>query len=215
MADNKTLSQLIAATGLTDADLALIRQGTDDKSMTMQLLYDYIIGKDPLAQSLLDTAQNTSDIADLQSLHTTSSITDTGNNSQASPVLNQWYQPAASFNLTLTEGTYLILVTMGIENFVASGGDCVLSVQLGKSATPGSSLISIPVGSAYAGTNNAGSVIGYDTACISDVISITGTETIYVNIRAASVSGISVLTSISIRNDIFAEGLIKAVKIGD
>ena len=44
-----SLSDLSAATSLSDADLALVRQGLNDKSFAMSVLADYVNGKFPSA----------------------------------------------------------------------------------------------------------------------------------------------------------------------
>lgn len=48
MADNKTLDDLNVATVLADADIGLIRQSVDDKSMTMKIIAEYLAKRYPL-----------------------------------------------------------------------------------------------------------------------------------------------------------------------
>lgn len=147
-------------------------------------------------------------------LLTKSSIINGDINTINTPTINVWYQPAATFNLTLTAGVYLINLVTGMQIAISGTGFSYCRVSLSTSDTPGTDLI----GKTYLSVLTEATTMlnGLSTCAMSQVITLATTKTIYVNISYSNLSGTPSVANIRLRNNIVANnGLLEAIKIGD
>jgi len=129
--------------------------------------------------------------------------TDNGLNVQSSVIIDQWYQPASTWSITLDPGTYNLGIKSNFQGNMTSGTG-FFNFAFGTSSTPGVDLFDIRAGNLL---DSVGTLQTVDYTYENVVV--TATTTFYPNVRVQAFTGGAVPSSLFLRNNLINGGVGK------